>query len=64
MQLPELLSCQDVMRLTGIRSRTTIWRRINKGTFPNPVEIGFGQIRWRKDEIENWINDLPTRTYQ
>ena len=52
------------MRLTGIRSRTTIWRRINKGTFPNPVEIGFGQIRWRKDEIENWINDLPTRTYQ
>lgn len=64
MQQSELLSCQDVMRLTGIRSRTTIWRRINKGTFPNPVEIGFGQIRWRKDEIENWINDLPTRTYQ
>lgn len=64
MQQSELLSCQDVMRLTGIRSRTTIWRRINKGTFPNPVEIGFGQIRWRKDEIENWINDLPVRTYQ
>ena len=60
----ELLSCQDVMRLTGIRSRSTNWRRINKGTFPNPVEIGFGQIRWRATEIEDWINDLPVRNYQ
>ncbi|ABC62227.1 AlpA family phage regulatory protein [Citromicrobium bathyomarinum] len=64
MQQSELLSCQDVMRLTGIRSRATIWRRIKKGTFPNPVDIGSGRIRWRVAEVENWINDLPIRTYQ
>ena len=43
----ELLTCQDVMRLTSIRSRTTVWRRVRKGDFPSPIDIGNGRIRWR-----------------
>ena len=34
MSVPELLTCQDVMKITGIRSRTTIWRRVQAGEFP------------------------------
>ena len=59
----ELLTCQEVMRLTGIRSRTTIWRRIQKGRFPHPVDIGGGRIRWRSTDIEEWIEALPLRSY-
>lgn len=43
----ELLTCHEVMRLTGIRSRTTIWRRIRRGAFPQPIDLGGGRIRWR-----------------
>lgn len=59
----ELLTCQEVMRLTGIRSRTTIWRRIQKGRFPYPVDIGAGRIRWRAADIDEWISALPLRRY-
>ena len=64
MQQSELLSCQDVMRLTGIRSRATIWRRIKKGTFPNPVDIGSGRIRWRGSGSaggQKGLNDIIQR---
>ena len=30
----ELITCQEVLRLTGIRSRSTIWRKMRKGAFP------------------------------
>ena len=56
----ELLTCQEVMRLTGIRSRTTIWRRIQKGRFPHPVDIGAGRIRWRAADIDEWISALSS----
>ena len=59
----ELLTCQEVMRLTGIRSRTTIWRRIQTGRFPSPVDIGSGRIRWRSVDIDDWISALPLRRY-
>ena len=59
----ELLTCHEVMRLTGIRSRTTIWRRIRKGVFPHPIDIGSGRIRWRSTDIDDWIEALPLRRY-
>jgi prophage regulatory protein len=63
MNAPQLLTCQEVLRLTGIRSRSTIWRRIQKGRFPAPVDLGAGRIRWRSDDIAEWIGSLPLRRY-
>jgi prophage regulatory protein len=59
----ELITCQEVLRLTGIRSRSTIWRKMRKGGFPHPVDIGGGRIRWRAADISEWINALPLRRY-
>lgn len=59
MNTPQLLTYQEVLRLTGIRSRATIWRHIRKGSFPHPVNIGPGRLRWRKAEIDDWLNALP-----
>lgn len=55
----ELLTCQEVMRLTGIRSRTTIWRRIRRGAFPHPIDIGGGRIRWRSTDIDHGSMPFP-----
>jgi len=63
MSVPELLTCKDVMRITGIRSRTTIWRRIQTGNFPSPIDFGAGRIRWRALEITDWLNSRPKRRY-
>ncbi|WP_353229327.1 AlpA family phage regulatory protein [Novosphingobium sp.] len=63
MSVPELLTCQDVMKITGIRSRTTIWRRVQAGDFPSPIDFGAGRIRWHALEITEWVNSRPKRRY-
>lgn len=45
-----LLDCKEVGELLGGLSRTTIWRRVNDGTLPQPIGIG-GLRRWSKSEI-------------
>lgn len=63
MPLPELLTCSEVMKLTGIRSRTTIWRRVQSGNFPSPIDFGAGRIRWTASDISEWVSARPKRRY-
>lgn len=58
-----LLTIEDVMRLTGYRSRSTIYRLVAQGRCPNPIVIGGGRIRWRSNAIEHWLQSLPRQTY-
>ncbi|MDE2344531.1 MAG: AlpA family phage regulatory protein [Betaproteobacteria bacterium] len=58
-----LLTINDVMRLTGYKSRSSIYRRMHHQDFPPPVVLAGGRIRWRSDEIDQWLHSLPTRTY-
>jgi|OM-RGC.v1.034553319 Predicted transcriptional regulator len=44
-----LLADHDAAAFVGI-SRTTFWRRVKDGTFPQPVRIGRA-TRWRRDEL-------------
>ena len=39
-------------------SRSTIYRWINEGTFPSPVRISPGAVRWRSEDVEQWMNSL------
>ena len=50
----ELLSVQDVCRMLGC-SRRTVYRLKDSGQMPPSIKIG-GMVRWRPDEIENWIS--------
>ncbi|WP_306765522.1 helix-turn-helix transcriptional regulator [Komagataeibacter rhaeticus] len=50
-----LLRLREVTERTGL-SRATIYRHINKGTFPKPRKLSSGTIRWHSGIIENWIN--------
>ena len=53
-----LLPLQEVMKITGI-ARATIYKKINEGSFPKAVKLSPTCVRWRSDEIEDWINQLP-----
>lgn len=41
---------------TGL-SRSTIYARTTKGTFPKPVQLGPRSVGWFEDEIEAWLSD-------
>ena len=37
-------------------SRTTIWRMVKRGDFPQPICLGKRAKGWRREEIEEWVN--------
>ncbi len=41
-------------------SKPTIYRLINKGTFPKPFNISTNCVVWRISAIENWIKERET----
>jgi prophage regulatory protein len=55
-QRPTILRRKQVEARTGL-SRSTIYERMKKGTFPRPIRLG-GQARavgWLESEVESWI---------
>lgn len=49
----ELLRTKDIEVYCGI-SRTTLWRKIKDGAFPEGSKIG-GLLFWRKSAVDEWI---------
>ena len=37
-------------------SRSTVWRKIQEGSFPAPIRISKGRVGWLEADIERWIN--------
>ena len=59
-----LMRRQEVEELCNLK-RSVIYRMIRDGKFPQPLKISGGArgaVRWRRDEIENWIKSLPRAT--
>lgn len=52
-----LLRISTVCEMVGA-SRSTIYRWVSEGTFPEPVRISEKAIRWKVDEIEVWREAL------
>ncbi|KAB2681768.1 MULTISPECIES: helix-turn-helix transcriptional regulator [Brucella/Ochrobactrum group] len=53
-----LMPLQEVIKITGIQ-RATIYKKINEGSFPKAVKLSPTCVRWRSDEIQQWIEELP-----
>lgn len=58
-----LLTIDDVLRLTGYKSRSSVYRNMRRYNFPRPVVLGGGRIRWRSSDIEQWVQSLNTQSY-
>ena len=35
--------------------RTTIWTRVNEGTFPKPIKLGPRAVAWLESAVDEWI---------
>ena len=53
----QLLSVKQVCEIASI-SRSTVYRKIDAGTFPPPVHLGGNMVRWVLRDIQNWIQKL------
>ncbi len=56
-----------LLRLGEVRTRTalgrsTIYRKMRDGSFPEPLKIGDRAVRWRESEIEAWLKARPRAT--
>lgn len=51
-----ILRRKQVEKRTGL-SRSTIYLRIQEGTFPRPVNLGARAVGWLENEIESWLTD-------
>ena len=61
----KIISTKETMRRSGVKARSTLWRRAQdpEDDFPRPVECGNGRIGYFEDEVEAWINSRPRVSY-
>jgi prophage regulatory protein len=52
-QLTEILRLPAVIQQTGL-ARSSIYRRVKEGEFPQPVRLSKRAIGWYRREIEVW----------
>lgn len=55
----QLLKLIDVTKATGL-GRSTIYRKISENTFPPPLQLSPGCVRWDADHLQAWRDALPT----
>ena len=58
--MPETLLMRrpEVERLLGVR-RTTIYKWLAAGIFPEPIRLGPRVVAWRREDIVKWIAEQP-----
>ncbi|WP_370053031.1 helix-turn-helix transcriptional regulator [Neptunomonas sp.] len=49
-----LLRRPEVEKLVGL-SRSTIYTRLEQGTFPKPIPLGGRLVAWVESDIHEWI---------
>lgn len=58
--LPELIRMNAVVKWTGL-CRSTIYRMIEKRSFPQAVQLSKRNIAWRKSDLVRWSAELRLR---
>ena len=58
---PGLLNQNQVLSLIGI-SRSSLYKRMQAGGFPAPVDIGINKNLWKASAVQEWIESLSKRS--
>ena len=53
-----LLHLSEVLSRTAL-GRSSIYRMMRDGSFPEPLKVGVRPVRWRESEIEGWLAARP-----
>lgn len=49
-----IIRLREVMALTGL-ARSTVYKYVEAGTFPQPVPLGGRSVGWVEQEVEDWV---------
>jgi prophage regulatory protein len=60
LQLGALVRLSEVCKLVSL-SRSSIYSRVADGSFPPPVKLSDHCVRWRREDLEAWIQNLPAQ---
>ena len=52
----ELLNVREVSKIVKMAT-SSIYRYVARGEFPEPVKLSSRMTRWRRSEIQAWINE-------
>jgi prophage regulatory protein len=55
--LERIIRRPDVENITGL-SRSSIYAKMARGTFPKPVKLGENSVGWKETDVQNWIAAL------
>ena len=58
-----LLRRREAEEITGL-SRSTIYRMLKTGQFPQPVRVGRKAVRWKLSDIIAWMDSMPSMSPQ
>lgn len=60
-----LLTLDEVRILIGYKSPSSLWklRKSTKKSFPRPVNLGTGQIRFWRSDVNLWLSKLRQHPY-
>ena len=56
---PERMLRRHEVELRCGLARTSIYRLMRVGAFPEPVKVGPRAVRWPESEIEQWLAERP-----
>ena len=58
--MEKLLSYKD-LKLLGLGTQITIWRKVKENNFPQPIKLGTkpnSPVRFKESEVKFWIDNL------
>ena len=53
-----MLRLRSVVSMTGL-SKSTLYRLIKQGRFPQPLRLTQRAVRWRREEVDEWLSQRP-----
>jgi prophage regulatory protein len=57
----QLIRLPEVLQMVSV-GKTTWYSMVKDNKAPAPKKLGPRSVAWNKQEIENWINELPLNT--
>lgn len=58
-----LLTMKEVMAILSVKQPKTIYKLIKEGQIAPPIRLGKRSIRFKADEINKYISELPPVLY-
>ena len=57
--MPDRLLTRREVETRCSLSRSSLYRLMRSGRFPEPLRVGVRAVRWPASEIEAWLSDRP-----